>query len=264
MPDPALRIWIYLLLTAKRQPEDGFQPGQRPVSYRQLRRQTGYGFGTIRRALDWLKGSGYITFEPQDGKPLLIAFPTWAKFQGATEPVAPGGQSVTQPEAPINSDQKPVLRMRKHSASNAEALAGDHWDPDQEETDQEQRDRDPPISPPKGGKSDDYPAEFEAFWAIYPRKHAKKAALKCWQARRRSGISAEDLTTAATHYAAIRNGDDPRYTMHPSTFLGPNDRWRDYLEPPATETPARAVPKPQTSRALASLQHWMHKGADKT
>src|SRR3546814_1643495 len=57
-------------------------------------------------------------------------------------------------------------------------------------------------------RSDDtsaYSAEFESFWAEYPKRegsNSKKTAFKAWNARLRSGVKAEDLILAAKRYAA--------------------------------------------------------------
>ena len=81
-----------------------------------------------------------------------------------------------------------------------------------------------------------FEAEFDAAWVDYPKKDARKAALKAYQARRREGIAAEDLALAVKHYAeaCANEGRERQYVLNGSTFFGPNERWRDYLEPPAT------------------------------
>lgn len=83
----------------------------------------------------------------------------------------------------------------------------------------------------------EYPAQFEHFWAIYPRHINKVQAFKCWRARMREGITADDLIHAAQNYAEYcrRKGLIQDYIMYPSTFLGPNRRWEDYIRAPTEE-----------------------------
>lgn len=76
-----------------------------------------------------------------------------------------------------------------------------------------------------------YSADFEAFWEVYPRKVGKRRAFVCWQRQLRNGVSAALLVQAARHYAEATADTEERYVMHPSTFLGPYDRWEDYVEP---------------------------------
>lgn len=49
-------------------------------------------------------------------------------------------------------------------------------------------------------KRNDYPDDFEAFWAEYPKKADKGMAYKKYQARIKSGFSPEELRLAARNY----------------------------------------------------------------
>ncbi len=74
--------------------------------------------------------------------------------------------------------------------------------------------------------------EFSAVWAHYPRKKARIAAMRCYQARRRAGVAADDLMRATVAFAAAmrREGRPDDKVMHGSTFYGPDERWKDYLD----------------------------------
>jgi hypothetical protein len=84
-----------------------------------------------------------------------------------------------------------------------------------------------------------YETEFATCWALYPRKLAKRDALKAYTARRRAGAEAEELHRATERFAAAmaREGRPRDKVMHGSTFYGPGERWRDYLEEPSQEEP---------------------------
>lgn len=71
--------------------------------------------------------------------------------------------------------------------------------------------------------------EFERWWKNYPRRTAKVNARKAYLARRREGIEPKDLLAAARRYADDRHGEPDKFTLHPATFLGPGERWRDFL-----------------------------------
>lgn len=83
--------------------------------------------------------------------------------------------------------------------------------------------KEPPIVP-QGDVS-----SFDQFWIIYPRKVAKKAALKAW-----NKIKPELYPKII---AVISNGyewsSDPQHIPHPATWLN-GERWNDlqYPKPP--------------------------------
>jgi hypothetical protein len=77
-------------------------------------------------------------------------------------------------------------------------------------------------------------AEFEEWWEGYPRKDAKKEAQAKYRATRRKGVSRDDLFRARDVYARyVRSqGTEKQFMLLGKTFLGPNDRWRDWLRGP--------------------------------
>ena len=82
-------------------------------------------------------------------------------------------------------------------------------------------------------KRADYSPEFEAFWATYPRREAKRQAWNAWgKALNRATVEA--ITEGARRYADDPNRD-ARYTKHAATWLNA-DGWED--EPlPAPSSP---------------------------
>ena len=81
----------------------------------------------------------------------------------------------------------------------------------------------------------EYSADFDEFWSIYPRKIGKKAAYAKWKAQLHKGVTAQEMTFAATNYATecAVNATAEIYVKHAATFLGPQDPFRDYLQPVA-------------------------------
>lgn len=75
------------------------------------------------------------------------------------------------------------------------------------------------------------PEHFDSAWRHYPRKLNRKGAAKAYMARIREGAHPNELLQATRNYAAARRGEDPAFTMHGATFYGPNERWRDWLDP---------------------------------
>ncbi len=77
-----------------------------------------------------------------------------------------------------------------------------------------------------------FPKDFTTLWEAYPRKIAKQTASKAYTARRRAGDTADELLLATHHYAVSVKGTAEKYVLHAATFLGPDERWRDYLVKP--------------------------------
>lgn len=94
----------------------------------------------------------------------------------------------------------------------------------------------PPQGGSKGKPAIRYPVEFEAFWAQYPKRDraaSKPDALKAWNARRKDGVPAQDLITAATNYRNDQVGKGKagtEFVKLPSTFLGKGEHWKAYLQ----------------------------------
>lgn len=70
---------------------------------------------------------------------------------------------------------------------------------------------------------------FDTLWKTYPRKVGKADALRAYRARLKEGATPEQLLTAVKAYAKSREGEDEKFTMHPSTFLGTGERWVEFL-----------------------------------
>jgi hypothetical protein len=88
-----------------------------------------------------------------------------------------------------------------------------------------------PTGKKPGGLS--YPPEFEQFWQQYPRQTEKKRALRAWQARIKEKVDTRDLIKAAQNYATHcrRRRTELEFIKHPSTFLGPLEVYRDWIDP---------------------------------
>jgi hypothetical protein len=91
MPDRALKIWLYILLSAshKDRPAAGLRAGEAWISYDQIARDCGEAGKqmrreTVARALTWLEEHGYIRRVVVKGRGQKIIVPNWDKYQGGT------------------------------------------------------------------------------------------------------------------------------------------------------------------------------------
>ena len=78
-----------------------------------------------------------------------------------------------------------------------------------------------------------YSANFETFWAAYPRKDEKGGAYKQYQARLNNGFSEEDILSATKAYAqqCRQERTERKYIKQAKTFVGPSTPFCDYLPP---------------------------------
>lgn len=84
-----------------------------------------------------------------------------------------------------------------------------------------------------------YTSEFLTFWECYPRQIEKKKAFRCWNARLKEKVPAEDMITSAKNYAIYckNNKVEMRYRKHPSTFLGPDKHYEEFISGPPEPDP---------------------------
>ena len=74
--------------------------------------------------------------------------------------------------------------------------------------------------------------DFEECWNLYPRKEAKTKAQRGYVAQRRKGATVDGLLTASRQFAEQmrREKRDRTKIMLGSTFFGPDDRWKDFVD----------------------------------
>lgn len=61
--------------------------------------------------------------------------------------------------------------------------------------------------------------DFEAFYAAYPKRVARKAAEAAWAKAMKDGADAAMVIAGAKRYAGERHDENPRYTKNPATWL---------------------------------------------
>lgn len=94
-----------------------------------------------------------------------------------------------------------------------------------------------------------YSADFELWWAWYPRRREKIAAYRAYRKTLEAGATDTELLLAARHCAAHveEQGTEERFIPLPATFLGPSRKWLDFRDGvpcEVTRTPRNGVHKP--------------------
>ncbi len=82
-----------------------------------------------------------------------------------------------------------------------------------------------------GKRRNNYPTDFEEFWAEYPKTADKGQGYKKYQARINDGFSPEELLEAARNYRmeCEREHTPTKYIKHAKTFLGDATPFLDYV-----------------------------------
>ena len=93
------------------------------------------------------------------------------------------------------------------------------------ETETETEEQKQKTSSPAAPSMPKYPAPFEAFWAVYPRKTGKGQALTAWEKARRK-IGDQPLIAAAGIFASDPNLPETEFIPHAATWLN-GCRWDD-------------------------------------
>lgn len=157
-----------------------------------------------------------------------------------------GKGNIKNISSPVGEGVREVAPAEKLPDGDAGSGAQQHG---QAETASPERKKGAPTVGKAAGKGGEYTPDFLEFWGKYPRKVEKRAAFKAWNARRKDGVSPEDMIKAAENYAAYcaAQGTEPRFIKHPATFIGHNRPFEDWIRP-RQETMPKRIP-----RAFASL-----------
>lgn len=89
-----------------------------------------------------------------------------------------------------------------------------------------------------------YTPKFENLWGHYPRKIEKKAAFKKYEATLKKGVDHEDLLKATINFGKGMAGREMGHIKHGSTFFGPTEPWRDWVEGIPKDFEGTNVPPP--------------------
>jgi len=94
----------------------------------------------------------------------------------------------------------------------------------------------------------EYPDEFEATWAEYPKRpgNPKRAAFKCWQQRIRQDHDPGAILAgvrAYAEYVRASNSEGTPFVMMARTFFGPDLHFLEDWTPPETRPEWATLPQ---------------------
>ena len=190
-------------------------------------------FARVTGGLQELSSRGMIQRYTVDGKPYLYVT-SWPSHQRIDKP------SKRRFPLPDQADRAGSSDPREDSARVPEIPAPGAVEQRSSGT----------GSTSDAARSDD-PEGFAEFWSVYPRKEAKRAAVKAYRAALKRA-TAEDILKGAKRYAATR--PEPRFTAMGATWLNA-DRWEDN---PVSNNNAPSAPGAATRRTAngVTLDQW--------
>lgn len=110
-------------------------------------------------------------------------------------------------------------------------ISGNHSETTRQPTGRDLRPEDK-VSKDKVSKDNTYVIiGFDEFWSAYPRKTAKKVAMRSWAKISPSDELRSRIMTAVAQHTKSEQWmkDEGRYIPHPATWLN-NERWEDELK----------------------------------
>lgn len=226
-------------------------------SMRTLQEMTGHSVKTIRAALDTLEEVGFITRTHRVGTSNVYALQIdvmrahhrrrrWTETRDSGNPYAGDPDAVTVvDEIPVeeqtfkvkrgNFAEAPVEPVETETPAPVPAVA--------------QAD----LAPAKAKKNTGVDADFEEFYAAYPRHVGKEASRRAFVKAVKNKAKASDIVEGARRYAAATAaaGTETRYIAHPATWLNAG-RWSDDMQDAA---PVEMTPwQKKTAVMVQSMQ----------
>lgn len=222
-----------------------------------LREMTAVSVNTIRAALKDLEAMGFITRTRRAGTSTVYTLQIdamravhrrrrWSETRDSGSPYAGDHNAVTVvDEIPVEEQPVKVKRI-----NFAEATV----EPVEAETPAPvpavaQAD----LAPAKAKKNTGVDADFEEFYAAYPRHVGKEAARRAFVKAVKNKAKASDIVEGARRYAAATAaaGTETRFIAHPATWLNAG-RWSDDMQDAA---PVELTPwEKKTAVMVQSLQ----------
>jgi len=199
-------------------------------SIQTLQDMTGHSENTVRAALKELETLGFITRTARVGASNIYTLQIeamrsahrrrrWSNTYEAGDPYTPGSNVTTTVEELDDSErveapvEAPVEPVEAETPAPVPAVA--------------QVD----LAPAKAKKNTGVDADFEEFYAAYPRHVGKEAARRAFVKAVKNKAKASDIVEGARRYAAATAaaGTETRYIAHPATWLNAG-RWSDDMQ----------------------------------
>lgn len=214
---------------------------------------TGLSVRTVRASLKTLEDAGFITRETRAGRANIFTLNVetmrachrkrrWSDTRDAAHPADNDAEIITTvselasgPACVPTSAEAPVEPAEAETPAPTPAVARVD------------------LAPAEAKKRRGVDADFEEFYAAYPRHVGKEAARRAFVKAIKTKAPAADIIEGARRYAdaTAAAGTETRYVAHPATWLNAG-RWSDDMEDAA---PVELTPwQKKTAVMVQSLQ----------
>lgn len=225
--DAILVVWIRLITMAGKCNAGGYiyLTDSIPYTVEMLAVMFSKPPNIIRMALETFQGFGMIEIDDHG-----IALVNWEKHQNidGLEKIQEQNRSR---QAKFYARRKAITLPNVSITLSSRYANGDITQQSTDKEIEEEREIDPKPSTNKNTVQAEC-VRFEEFWAAYPRRYGKAAALRCWKARINDKAEPDAMIRAAVIYAeeCAAKHTEERFIKHASTFIGA-DRWyQEYAE----------------------------------
>lgn len=179
---------------------------------------------TVSRGLQQLSEAGLITRYSVRGKPYLHIV-TWDEHQRIDRPAKSRYPLPTCDDAVSRDTLATPSRDLRESLATGTGEKGSRGFKDSCASADAERESEPPADDLAPRRDREREAEFETWWAAYPRKRAKGQAMKAYRAARRK-VSADALLDTLKAQIPTLTSRGPEYVPYPATWLN-GERWSD-------------------------------------
>lgn len=217
--DPAERwVWVAILGAARESCEPGkllIAPGE-PMSGDELARYADVPHDQVWTALKKMERYGMVSFD-EDG---LIVVQNWDSRQYESDTSASRTAKYRTKDCDAETPSQPPSQHR-HSDAGSDDIVTDQIQRQITETEH---------TSPHDKRADAYSSDFDAWYSDYPRRIGRAKAFAAYKARRREGITPDQLTQARDHYAKAVAGSE--FIKYPASFLAKDGPWSEWEHGP--------------------------------
>jgi len=199
------------------------RPDNWTVRSSQLAAETTEGRDAIRTALNELQNCGYLKMERvrlENGQFTTIQVVYDVPFEPHEVPQPEPGNQASGNQASVFQASLEVTRINTEKKRDIYSASEDAWN---------------------------------KFWAVYPRKKDKQAALKAWKKALKTGCDPQQIIDGAIRYAEERSTEDPQYTKYPASWLNAGSWENAPDQPSAPKTTARTAQVDRVQTALERI-----------
>jgi len=199
------------------------RPDNWTVRSSQLAAETTEGRDAIRTALNELQNCGYLKMERvrlENGQFTTIQVVYDVPLEPHEVPQQASGNQASGNQASVFQASLEVTRINTEKKRDIYSASEDAWN---------------------------------KFWAVYPRKKDKQAALKAWKKALKTGCDPQQIIDGAIRYAEERSTEDPQYTKYPASWLNAGSWENQADQPSAPKATARTAQVDRVQTALERI-----------